>query len=136
MPNTRYLGLDVGASSAKAVVLDSTGAICGSGVLDMRAEGILNDAEMYGSVAEWLANEKWKKCKIAAGLPQYMTTTLMRNYPEKLPVKAIRFQLQGEASQVAALSDEAMLQDSDGTLTPIKTFLTEHGITFSLKEYE
>lgn len=31
---------------------------------------------------------------------------------------------------------EAMLQDSDGTLTPIKTFLTEHGITFSLKEYE
>ncbi|MBO4511941.1 MAG: pilus assembly protein PilM [Victivallales bacterium] len=111
MPKTRYLGLDVGASSAKAVVLDSAGAICGSGVLDMRAEGILNDAEMYGSVAEWLGNEKWKKCKIAAGLPQYMTTTLMRNYPEKLPVKAIRFQLQGEASQVAALSDEAMLQD-------------------------
>lgn len=112
MPKTRYLGLDVGASSAKAVVLDSTGAICGSGVLDMRAEGILNDAEMYGSVAEWLDNEKWRKCKIAAGLPQYMTTTLMRNYPEKLPVKAIRFQLEGEASQVAALSDEAMLQNS------------------------
>ena len=31
---------------------------------------------------------------------------------------------------------EAMLKGSDGTLAPIKAFLTEHGITFSLKEYE
>lgn len=31
---------------------------------------------------------------------------------------------------------EAMLKGSDGTLAPIKAFLTDHNITFSLKEYE
>ncbi len=31
---------------------------------------------------------------------------------------------------------EAVLKDSDGTLAPIKAFLTDHDIAFTLKEYE
>ena len=74
----RVVGLDIGAAAVKAVALSRQGkrvVLAACETLDIRAEGVLNEGELYASVAEWLERIGWADEKTSVGLPQYLATT-------------------------------------------------------------
>lgn len=60
----RYLGLDIGTTGPKGVVLERAGKklrIVDCRRLDNVAEGILNEAELYQDIGGWLQENGWKQ---------------------------------------------------------------------------
>ncbi|HQC52041.1 MAG TPA: hypothetical protein PLE92_02835, partial [Lentisphaeria bacterium] len=75
-----YLGLDIGASGPKALVLRRHGKgvdIAAAEKLDIAEEGILTEKELYQSVHDWLQSRGWAKLPLVLGTPQCLSTTLV-----------------------------------------------------------
>lgn len=108
-----FLGLDIGASGTKAVVLSGKRTACkliGCDVMDTRGEGILNDSELYASIQQWLATRKWNNLITAIALPQFLATTMTRDFPVS-NTRSLNDMVTYETRQVAGLSDEALVHD-------------------------
>lgn len=106
---TQYsLGLDVGQSTVKAVVLGLKGKtvqFVGTRLLDCRAEGLLGPAELREHLPGWLGEAGWRKREITVGIPQYLATTQISDFPPTSD-DALRSMVAHEAQQLAGLSDE------------------------------
>ncbi|HPY89147.1 MAG TPA: hypothetical protein PLT23_00365 [Lentisphaeria bacterium] len=108
-----YLGLDIGASGPKALVLRRHGKgvdIAAAEKLDIAEEGILTEKELYQSVRDWLQSRGWAKLPLVLGTPQCLSTTLVSDFPAASP-SALSDMVKHEARQLASLSDEAFVHD-------------------------
>lgn len=114
MKSKRYLGLDIGASGVKAVVLRSNGKQTELEAVDeLRTleEGILNEQELYGSIAQRLAGKKWSSLPTVIGLPQYLAQTMLKDFPVIQSTAKMDALVNSEISQVAGLSEESLIHD-------------------------
>ncbi len=110
---THYLGLDIGSSGPKAVVLRRRGKVVeltAAEKLDIAEEGILTEKELYQSVRDWLQSRGWGKAQLVLGVPQYLSTTLVSDFPVA-QAAALSGVVDYEARQLASLSDEAFVHD-------------------------
>ncbi len=107
------VGLDIGQAEVKAVALAVRGKqvqLLKSQVLDIREEGFLDEAELRSSVAEWLDENGWSGAELSLGLPQYLTTTQISDFPAGVN-KGLDEMVAYETRQLAGLSDENFLHD-------------------------
>lgn len=113
VPQKKMIGLDIGSACVKVIVCERRGRalqLLGGEVLNAREEGILNDAELYDSIREWLQTHGLGGCHAAVGMPQYLTTTLVRDLPA-VDHHQLAGMVQLETRQLAGLSDESFVQD-------------------------
>ncbi|MBR0459780.1 MAG: pilus assembly protein PilM [Victivallales bacterium] len=108
----RHIGIDLGVTGPKIALLERKGKefappqlVC----MDAEAEGMLTEKEQLAGIREWLVSHKWTNADIAACLPQFMATTLVRDFPVAKP-RQLAEMVRLETAQVAGLSDEAMVQ--------------------------
>lgn len=107
------IGIDIGSVSTKAVVVrveNKQLRIAAAETLDTGAEGILNESELYTSVAHWLREAHWAAGSQTVGLPQYLATTQITDFPAIVQdnlEEMVRF----ETQQLAGLSDESFVHD-------------------------
>ena len=110
----RGVGLDIGSSSIKAVELSCSkeGAISlvSHKQLMLRAEGILDEAELKQSLSHWLDQSGWKKREICAGLPQYLATVQVMDFPEA-PEAKLDEMISCETRQLSGISEEEFIHD-------------------------
>ncbi|MCF7855444.1 MAG: pilus assembly protein PilM [Candidatus Pacebacteria bacterium] len=107
------LGLDIGQAVAKAVLVSRRGnrvTITAAHKLDCRAEGILDEQELATEVGPWLDKQGWSRKETVAGIPQYLATTQVTDFPpgsEGNLDGMVRF----ETQHLAGLSEEAFIYD-------------------------
>jgi type IV pilus assembly protein PilM len=107
------LGLDVGTKTVKAVrlrLVDRRPELLGVGRLTLSAEGILDDQELRESIADWVQRSGWRRSDTCTGLPQYLTTVQVRDFPVAPPGgmgKMIDF----ETRHLSGISEERFLTD-------------------------
>lgn len=109
----RYLGLDLGTTGPKAVVLERAGKgvrLLSCRRLDNVAEGILNERELYQDIGVWLQESGWQKLPCCLGLPQYQASTLLADFPSGKRVELARM-VAHETRQLAGVSDEVFVSD-------------------------
>ena len=107
------VGLDIGTATVKAVRIEERGRdVVGveARTFDARAEGILDEREFRNSVAGWLAQSGWDREEISAGLPQYLTTTQVSDFPAGAS-DGLADMVAYETRQLAGLSEEAFVHD-------------------------
>ncbi len=107
----RSVGLDVGSASAKAVTLVRQGrqtVIQTRGALNIRAEGVLNESELFGSVSQWLKQLAWAGAAVDVGLPQFMATTQLSDFPAAAK-DGLDEMVAYETRQLAGLSGESFI---------------------------
>ncbi len=110
---TQALGIDLGSASAKAVVVridNKVPRLVAIDALDTGAEGILNEKELYASVAGWLREAPWAQGTQTVGLPQYLATTQISDFPA-LVQDGLEDMVRYETQQLAGLSDESFVHD-------------------------
>lgn len=113
MGKKRVIGLDIGSGAVKGVALALSGkrvALTESRVLDCRAEGILNEAELLNSVSGWLEQLGWRNDTLIVGMPQYLATTQVSDFPPGATT-GLAEMVEFETQQLAGLSDEVFLHD-------------------------
>ncbi|MGI5922514.1 MAG: pilus assembly protein PilM [Lentisphaeria bacterium] len=113
MPVKKIVGLDIGCASVKAVVFHCSGKkaqLERVEVFHARDEGILSDDELYSSIRDWLKSHGLDRSRITLGMPQYLSTTLVRDLPG-VNRGALESLVRMEAKQLAGLSDEAFVLD-------------------------
>ncbi len=109
----QYVGLDIGSSGTKAVVLRRRGQaveLVAAESLDTAEEGILTEKELYQGVQGWLKSRGWDKSPVVLGVPQYLSTTLVSDFPVS-EASALAGLVACEARQLASLSDESFVHD-------------------------
>ncbi|MCK5803849.1 MAG: pilus assembly protein PilM [Lentisphaeria bacterium] len=109
----RSLGIDVGSSGVNAVALTLVRKEVQIEKLDTHdtgAEGILNDAELYASLGEWLTARKWAKRELVFGLPQFVCTTQVADFPAG-SASGLEDMVSYETQQLAGLSEEGFIHD-------------------------
>ncbi|MCR4573592.1 MAG: hypothetical protein K5787_07475 [Lentisphaeria bacterium] len=106
MKNKRSIGLDIGSASVKVSVFEGDGRnarFVEAREFDLTEEGILNEGEMYHGLHDWLAGQKLLGAKTCLGIPQYIATTQLADFPPSKP------------SQLAALVEQETKQMGDFT---------------------
>ncbi|OGV76789.1 MAG: hypothetical protein A3K19_17505 [Lentisphaerae bacterium RIFOXYB12_FULL_65_16] len=107
------VGLDIGQAAVKAVALTMQGkqlVLAGSGSLDTRGEGILGESELHGSIAAWVEQMGWAKEDLIIGLPQYLTTTQVSDFPAGDPA-GLEEMVAFETRQLGGLSEHSLIHD-------------------------
>lgn len=113
MGKERVIGLDIGSGAVKGVALELSGkriALTEARVFDARAEGILNEAELLNTVSGWLEQLGWRKDTLIVGIPQYLATTQVSDFPPGATT-GLAEMVEFETQQLAGLSDEVFLHD-------------------------
>ncbi|HCE46016.1 MAG TPA: hypothetical protein DET40_20925 [Lentisphaeria bacterium] len=110
----RGVGLDIGSNSIKAVELscskDGGVSLVSHKQLMLRAEGILDEAELKQSLSHWLDQSAWKKREICTGLPQYLATVQVMDFPEA-PEAKLDEMISYETHQLSGISEEKFIHD-------------------------
>lgn len=110
---TTVIGLDIGEAVVKAVAMSMSGrnpSVIGVRTLDARAEGVLDERELHSSVAEWLTEAGWLHKDTTAGLPQYLTTTQVSDFPAGVTT-GLTEMVEYETRQLSGLSEESFQHD-------------------------
>ena len=110
---TRALGIDIGSAATKAVAVrveNRRPVLVAADALDTGAEGILNQDELFGSVAGWVRDSPWAQGRQAVGLPQYVVTTQITDFPPGVR-DGLEDMVRFETQQLAGLSDESFVHD-------------------------
>ncbi|MFO7820867.1 MAG: pilus assembly protein PilM [Lentisphaeria bacterium] len=107
------LGLDIGQAAVKAVLVSRKGrtvTLEDSRILDLRAEGMIDEAELYRELRPWLEKQGWHHYEVTANIPQYVATTQVTDFPPGHG-KNLDEMVNFETQQLAGLSEEAFLHD-------------------------
>ncbi|HPO90875.1 MAG TPA: pilus assembly protein PilM [Victivallales bacterium] len=109
----RVIGLDIGSGSIKALELKEEQdniSISSLRRLKLRAEGILDEEELSHSLSAWLNQANWKNLDVCIGLPQYISTVQVRDFP---PVneEALKDMIAYETTQLSGISEESFIYD-------------------------
>jgi len=107
----RAAGLDIGQGAVKAVCLSRRRkkiSIEATAVLDCYEEGLLSPEEVRAQLREWLQNSGFHDTPFVVGLPQYLATTQVSDFPEAGP-RELEGMVAFETQQLAGLSEEAFI---------------------------
>lgn len=108
------LGLDLGSACFKSTVLglqDGKPVVVRQHILSLRSQGILNEADLYATAADWLQRTECKGLPTAVGLPQFLTTTQLIDFPAGTGEAGLDEMVAFETRQLAGLSDEEFVHD-------------------------
>ncbi len=108
------LGLDVGQTAVKAVLLTRKGSellIARCEVLSLWAEGILDEEELYKSLGAWLQEKKLAGTSTCIGLPQYLTTSQISDFPPGISGELLDKMVDDETAHLSGLSDGRFVYD-------------------------
>jgi type IV pilus assembly protein PilM len=108
------VGLDIGHGAVKAVHLLHTGKelrIKRTITLDASLEGILDEEELHTSMLAWLEENGLKQRPFTVGIPQYLATTQVSDFPAGVRGLELEGMVSFETMQLAGLSDEAFSSD-------------------------
>jgi type IV pilus assembly protein PilM len=112
--NRKGLGLDIGTGSIKAVELSWSSqdgvSIIAQKQSRLRAEGILDEEELSHSLSGWLEQSGWKDSDICVGLPQYLSTVQVRDFPATVDDK-LKDMIAYETVQLSGISEESFIHD-------------------------
>ena len=111
---TSCLGLDIGQSEVKAILLERKGKnllLSRKEILSIWGEGILDDKELYRSVGAWLQEKKLHEFSCCAGLPQFLTTPQISDFPPGIDADTLKTLVRNETAQLSGLSDESFIHD-------------------------
>lgn len=110
------LGLDVGQTAVKAVLLSRSRK--GKGGFRVRCEqlslweeGILDEGELYSTLATWLQEKKLVGISTCVGLPQYLTTPQICDFPPGIEGELLDKMVRDETTHLSGLSDERFVYD-------------------------
>lgn len=106
------LGVDLGTSAFKSVVVglqQGVPVVQRCHRLATRDEGILNEADLYASVSAWLEQTRCRGLPVAVGLPQYLSTTQIIDFPANVDAEGLDEMVDFETDQLAGLSDEGFV---------------------------
>ncbi|NMA19619.1 MAG: pilus assembly protein PilM [Lentisphaerae bacterium] len=118
---TSCVGLDIGQSEVKTILLERKGKnllIARKEVLSIWEEGILDDKELYRSIGTWLQEKKLNEISCCAGLPQFLTTPQISDFPPGIDDDTLKTLVRNETAQLSGLSDESFIHDYQ----PLKPF--------------
>jgi Tfp pilus assembly PilM family ATPase len=107
------LGLDVGTRAVKGVrlrLVERRPEVVGVARLTLSAEGILDEQELREGIAAWVQQHGWRRAETCTGLPQYLTTVQVRDFPAAAGggmAKMIDF----ETRHLSGISEERFLTD-------------------------
>jgi len=109
----RVIGLDIGSGSIKALELKEEQdniSIESIRRLKLRAEGILDEEELSHSISAWLNQTNWKNLDVCIGLPQYISTVQVRDFPP-VSEEALKDMINYETTQLSGISEENFIHD-------------------------
>jgi Tfp pilus assembly PilM family ATPase len=109
----QVLGLDVGQAAVKAVVLARHRGgvrVVDHAVLDLRAEGILDESELWEQLGDWLEQCRFDGFETVSGIPQYFATTQVNDFPAN-DADNLERMVEYETQHLAGLSDESFLHN-------------------------
>ncbi len=105
------VGLDMGRSSVKAVAVRG-GRLVRRGILDCRAEGIMDDPEaVLEALPEWLSGLGLKESEMTVCIPQYLGTVQVSDFPAGVKSAKLDQMVAYETEQAAGLSEDGFLHD-------------------------
>lgn len=109
------VGLDIGHGAVKAVRLVRQGkdalAIDRMALLDVQQEGLLDEAELCRGLVSWLDENGLKGRPFTVGIPQYLATTQVSDFPPGVKGEELTGMVSFETMQLAGLSDDAFSSD-------------------------
>lgn len=109
------VGLDIGHGAVKAVRLVLKGkselAIEKMALLDVQQEGLLDEDELRRGLVAWLGENSLKDRAFTVGIPQYLATTQISDFPPGVKGDELSGMVSFETMQLAGLSDEAFSSD-------------------------
>ena len=116
MKRDKAIGLDIGQTSAKAVVLSRSGkkaVIRRSNIFRSREEGLRgdDDVELFNAVGGWLKELKLGVPYIYLGMPQFMATTQISDFAQGAKGEELEKMVGYETMQLSGLSDESFVYD-------------------------
>ncbi|MFA6930317.1 MAG: pilus assembly protein PilM [Lentisphaeria bacterium] len=112
--NKSALGLDIGQNEVKAILLEHRAkglVITRKEVFSIWEEAILDDKELYRSIATWLQEKKLNAFSTCAGLPQFLTTPQITDFPTGISSDTLEVLVRNETAQLSGLSDESFIHD-------------------------
>lgn len=107
----KRIGLDIGSASVKVSVFEGDGKrarFVECREFDLTEEGILNEGEMYRGLHDWLAGQKLLNARTCVGIPQYLATTSLAEFPPAKPSQ-LGALVEQEARQMGDFTDESFL---------------------------
>ena len=116
MKRDKAIGLDIGQTSAKAVVLSRSGkkaVIRRAEIFRSRDEGLRGDdeIELFNAVGGWLKELKLGVPYIYLGMPQFMATTQISDFAQGAKGEELEKMVGYETMQLSGLSDESFVYD-------------------------
>jgi type IV pilus assembly protein PilM len=108
------LGLDLGSACFKSVVLglhEGKPVLVRQHCLGLRTQGILNEADLNAAAADWLQRTECAGLPAAVGLPQFLSTTQLIDFPPGTGEAGLDEMVAFETRQLAGLSDEEFVHD-------------------------
>ena len=112
--DTSALGLDIGQREVKAILLERRGGsiqISRHETFSIWQEGVLDEKELYASLNKWLREKKLLGYSTCVGLPQYLTTPQIADFPPDIPADTLDLLVRNETAQLSGLSDERFIYD-------------------------
>ncbi len=112
--NKEAVGLDIGHGAVKAVRLglrDKQLAIEQTVLLDIQQEGLLDEQELTRALLAWLEENGLRHRPLTVGIPQYLATTQVSDFPPGVKGEELRGMVSFETMQLAGLSDDAFSSD-------------------------
>lgn len=107
------IGLDVGQNAVKVVVFARPDGRIRKPVafrLDRKAEGIVDDDDLFSHLGDWLTTVGARTGDIVVGIPQHVTTVQITRFPPE-SVKALDAMVAFQTHQLAELSDDTFVHD-------------------------
>ena len=116
MKRDKAIGLDIGQTSAKAVVLSRSGkkpVLRRAEIFRSREEGLRGDdeIELFNAVGGWLKDLKLGVPYIYLGMPQFMATTQISDFAQGAKGEELEKMVGYETMQLSGLSDESFVYD-------------------------
>lgn len=112
--NKEAVGLDIGHGAVKAVRLglrDKELTIGQMALLDIQQEGLLDEEELNRALLAWLEENGLRHRPFTVGIPQYLATTQVSDFPPGVKGEELRGMVSFETMQLAGLSDDAFSSD-------------------------
>ena len=139
------VGLDVGQSSAKAVILstnDNGVQVLASERLDFAAEGFIGEDDFCAHLPQWLADMGYPDAELVLGLAQDMTNLQVTNFPPNSG-DSLDSMVAMQTAQLAELSENTFMSDyavmpalDDGRLPVVIGVCLENLVQERVDRYE
>ncbi|MFA6816355.1 MAG: pilus assembly protein PilM [Lentisphaeria bacterium] len=108
------LGLDLGSSSVKAVLLAHSGGrtvIRRALYLNRYQEGMLNEDELHQGFAEWLEKKNLVATPAVCGLSQYLTSEGVYYFPPEIRRGNLNKMVDFQSRVLGGITDESLIYD-------------------------